>query len=60
MQGDVDLDEGIISIRQTKGEQQRYVAIHPTIAPILRQYDVKVEGIISGAGIFLPIAEGRT
>ena len=56
--GDVDLDEGIISIRQTKGEQQRYVAVHPTLVPILRRYDVKVEGLYPDREYFFPSPRG--
>lgn len=55
---DVDLDEGVISIRQTKGEQQRYVAIHPTLASILRQYDVKVEELYPDREYFFPSPRG--
>ncbi len=56
---DVDLDEGVISIRQTKGEQQRYVAIHPTLAPILRQYDMKEEELYPGREYFFPSPRGE-
>lgn len=55
---DVDLDEGVISIRQTKGEQQRYAAIHPTLAPILRQYDMKVEELYPSREYFFPSPRG--
>ncbi len=55
---DVNLEEGIISIKQTKGEQQRYVAIHPTLIPILRQYDVKAAGLCPGRDYFFPSPRG--
>lgn len=57
-QKDVNLEEGIISIRQTKGEQQRYVVIHPTLVPILRQYDLKVSEICPGRSYFFPSPRG--
>lgn len=55
---DVNLEEGIISIKQTKGEQQRYVAIHPTLMPILRQYDIKAAELCQGRDYFFPSPRG--
>lgn len=55
---DVRLDEGIISIRQTKGEQQRYVAIHPTLVPVLKRYDMKVEELYPNREYFFPSPRG--
>lgn len=55
---DVNLEEGVISIKQSKGEQQRYVAIHPTLVPILRQYDVKASGLCPERDYFFPSPRG--
>lgn len=55
---DVDLDEGVISIRQAKGEQQRYVAIHPTLVPVLRQYDRKAGELYPDREYFFPSPRG--
>lgn len=55
---DVDLEGSVISIRQTKGEQQRYVVIHPTLAPILRKYDSAVDEICPGREYFFPSPRG--
>ena len=55
---DVNLNEGVISIRQTKGDQQRYVAIHPTLITVLRQYDVKVEELYPDREYFFPSPRG--
>lgn len=55
---DVNLEEGIISIRQTKGEQQRYVVIHPTMVPVLRRYDLKVSELCPGRDYFFPSPRG--
>jgi integrase len=55
---DVNLKENIISIRQTKGDQQRYVVMHPTLIPILRHYDSIVDGICPDREFFFPSPRG--
>lgn len=55
---DINLEEGIISIKQTKGEQQRYVVMHPTLIPILRRYDMKVDEIYPNRDYFFPSPRG--
>lgn len=55
---DVDLEEGIISIKQSKGEQQRYVVIHPTLLPILQRYDRKVAVLCPDRHYFFPSPRG--
>jgi len=55
---DVDLKEGVIGIRQTKGEQQRYVVVHPTVLSILRRYDSVVKEICPDREYFFPSPRG--
>lgn len=55
---DVLFDKGIISIKQSKGEQQRYVVIHPTLLPILQRYDREVEKICPNRKYFFPSPMG--
>lgn len=55
---DVNLEDNVISIRQTKGEQQRYVVIHPTLAPILLKYDSAVSEIFPEREYFFPSPRG--
>lgn len=55
---DVNLEEGIISIKQSKGEQQRYVVMHPTLVPILRQYDRKASELCPDRNYFFPSPRG--
>ena len=55
---DVGLEEGIISIKQSKGEQQRYVVIHPTLLPILQRYDRKVAVLCPDRHYFFPSPRG--
>lgn len=56
---DVVFDEGVISIKQTKGDQQRYVAIHPTLLPILRRYDNYVSELYPDRDYFFPSPRGQ-
>lgn len=39
MREDVDLDHGVLDIRESKGHDQHYVALHPSMTEILRSYD---------------------
>lgn len=55
---DVNLAEGVISIRQTKGEQQRYVVMHPTLLPVLKRYDSAVDEICPDREYFFPSPRG--
>lgn len=38
----VDLREGVLDIRDSKGRDQHYVALHPSMADVLSAYDRKV------------------
>ena len=44
---DVDLNNGIIHIREGKGYRQRNIVLHPNMLKLLRQYDVYVSEFIS-------------
>ena len=55
---DINLKEGVISIKQTKGEQQRYLVVHPTLIPILQRYDLKVDEICPNREYFFPSPRG--
>lgn len=37
--GDVNLDEGILNIRQSKGASQHFVVLHDTMLDLMRRYD---------------------
>lgn len=55
---DVDLEGRVISIKQSKGDHQRYVVIHPTLIPILRKYDGEVDEICPDREYFFPSPRG--
>ena len=46
--GDVDLDGGVLSIRHSKGPDQHYVALHPSMVEVLRAYDEAAERLQPG------------
>ena len=45
---DVDLERGLLSIRRSKGPDQRYVALHPSMTEVLRAYDEAAERLQPG------------
>lgn len=54
---EVDLDNGVLNITQTKGHDQHYVAIHKSMVDILREYDHRMEVLIPGRTYFFPKGE---
>jgi len=51
---DVDLAQGVLNIRKSKGYSQHYVALHETMADLLREYDRAVCAICPGRTYFFP------
>ena len=45
---DADLKEGVLSIRHSKGPDQHYVALHPSMVEVLRAYDEAAERLQPG------------
>jgi len=43
--GDVDLVQGVLSIKHSKGESQHFVVLHDTMLHLLRKYDVAIRSI---------------
>ena len=41
--GDVDLEHGVLDIRKSKGYDQHYVALHPSMADVLSAYDAAAD-----------------
>ena len=50
----VDLDQRIISITETKGHNQRFVAIHDSLIGILIRYDEMMNDLIPNRSYFFP------
>jgi integrase len=55
---DVDLEQGILSIRKSKGEPQHYAALHDSMLELLRKYDVAIQKIYPERQYFFPSPKG--
>ena len=51
---DVDLNQGVLNIRHSKGESQHYVVLHDTMLDLLNRYDVAVRAIHPTRQYFFP------
>jgi len=51
---DVDLDNGIIYLRRTKGYVERIIALHPTVTDLLRIYDKMIREAMPATATFFP------
>ena len=58
MRADVDLGEGVLNIRKSKGGDQHYVAIHPSMAGVLGGYDEAAERLQPGRKWFFQSSKG--
>jgi len=55
---DVDLEQGILSIKCSKGESQHYVVLHETMLELLRKYDAEIHKIYPERQYFFPSPKG--
>lgn len=51
---DVDLENAVINIRETKGGIQHYVALHSDVVKILLAYDRAAQRVFPGRNVFFP------
>lgn len=51
---DVNLNSGIITIKQTKGYNERIIALHDSLSDLLFRYEAKIETIIPQRNTFFP------
>ena len=51
---DVDLDDGVISIRDSKGYDQHHVVTHDSMTNLMQRYDVTVDKLIPDRTYFFP------
>lgn len=56
---DVDFDNAVINIRETKGDIQHYVALHNDAVKMLSSYDLKAQRIYPERKVFFPWKEGE-
>lgn len=55
---DVDLEHGVLDIRRSKGYDQHYVALHPSMTAVLRSYDAAAERLQPGREWFFESSKG--
>jgi len=55
---DVDMKEGVLNIRTSKGRAQHYVALHCTMSELLRKYDASIRAIYPSRAYFFPSPRG--
>jgi len=51
---DVDLDNGIVSVRDSKGYDQHHVVMHDSMAELMQRYDVVADNLIPDRTYFFP------
>lgn len=52
--GDVNLDSGVVGITIAKGYDQRYIILHDTMLPLLRQYERLISQVCPNRSYFFP------
>ena len=52
--GDVDLQHGVVSITDSKGNSQHYVVLHDSMLALMRRYDDAVKTLCPGRKYFFP------
>lgn len=55
---DVDLNQGTVHIRRSKGYIERMIALHPTMLALLREYDFLIRNVMPNATAFFPSDDG--
>ena len=56
--GDVDMSQGVLNIRKSKGHSQHYVALHGTMADLLRRYSHSIKAVHPEREFFFPSGGG--
>lgn len=49
---DVDLENGVVSIRRGKGYDQHYVVLHDTMLDLMRTYDGRMNELVPNRMVF--------
>ena len=56
--GDVDLVQGILNIRYSKGHSQHFNVLHDTMLNLLRRYNAAIQALHPGREYFFPASNG--
>lgn len=57
---DVDLVQGVISIRHSKGTSQHFVVLHDTMLNLQRRYNAAIQALHPEREYFFPAAKGSS
>lgn len=55
---DVNLDQGVLNIRHSKGPSQRYVVLHDTMLDLLKRYSAAIRSLHPKRAYFFPSHSG--
>lgn len=56
---DVDLENGVVSIRRGKGYDQHYVVLHDTMLILMRTYDERIAELVPQRRVFFPTPDDK-
>lgn len=56
--GDVDLVQGVLNIRHSKGHSQHFVVLHDTMLDMLRRYNAAIQALHPRRKYFFPAPKG--
>lgn len=55
---DVDLENGVLEIKRSKGYDQHYVALHESMIKMLREYSLAMDALMAERTAFFPNRQG--
>lgn len=56
---DVNLENGVVSIRHGKGYDQHYVVLHDTMLALMRTYDERIAELVPQRKVFFPTQDDK-
>lgn len=57
---DVNLENGVISIKRSKGHDQHYVVLHNTMLALMRTYDENISRLVPHRKVFFPTPDDKS
>jgi len=58
--GDVDLVQGVLNIRHSKGHSQHFIVLHDTMLDLLMRYNAAIQALHPGREYFFPASKGSS
>lgn len=56
---DVNLENGVVSIKRGKGYGQHYAALHDTMLILMRTYDERIDKLVPDRKVFFPTLDDK-